>query len=85
MTYLKHRCHLALTEPENFLHIPGNCMMLRAFAVWVEVGKYLKEFSVFDNRERAVAGGDPQCNFHAVARFGILGPRSVGCESTCLR
>jgi len=59
-------------------------MMLRAFAVWVEVGKYLKEFGVFDNLERTVAIGDPQCDFHAVARFGILGPGSIGCEGTGL-
>ena len=60
-------------------------MMLRAFAVWVEVCKYLQEFSVFDNRERAMAVRDPQRNFHAVAHLGILGPGSVGCEGTDLR
>jgi len=60
-------------------------MMLRAFTVWVEVGEYLEKLRVFDNLEWAVAVGDPQCDFHAVARFGILGPRSVGCEGTGLR
>lgn len=84
ITYLKQHCHLVPTEPENFLHIPGNRMMLWGFAIWVEVGEYIEKFRVFDNREWAVAIGDPQCDFHAVGRFGILGPRGVGCEGTGL-
>ena len=59
-------------------------MMLQGFAVWVEVSKYLKKLCIFNNLEWVVAVGDPQCNFHAVAHFHILGPRSESCEGTGL-
>ena len=47
-------------------------MVLWGFAVWVEVSEYFKKLSVFNNGEWAMAVGEPQCNFHVVAHFGIL-------------